>query len=228
MKSQNCNSVSGFYPIWRFRWITQAQISTASLFWGALNFNGLGHVRIARTSEVPGALKTKDLTKGSPKQNPSAWTPGKQTPQTRLLQHGLDVSHLQKWQQNPVPRQDYHQILTQTVDEGDWLQNFMKLVVPRRKGVTLWDAISQTSLLSQSFSFLHPQFSSAQLSWKAATLVQAWKKLSALYFYCLFFLMYTNYTSGWSFHLNYKVSTASCKEKKIHIQARTCPAEFKL
>lgn len=55
--------------IWRFRLITRAQISTASLFWGALNFNGFDHVRIARTSEVPGALKTKDLTKHCPKQN---------------------------------------------------------------------------------------------------------------------------------------------------------------
>lgn len=159
--------------IWRFRLITRAQISTASLFWGALNFNGFDHVRIARTSEVPGALKTKDLTKHCPKQN-LKWMNTRQTLQIRLLQHCLDVSHLQKWQQNPIPRKDYHQIFTQTLDEGDFLQTFMKSVVPRRKGVTLWDAqlaISQTSLLSESFSCLHSQFSSVQLSWKAATLV---------------------------------------------------------
>lgn len=101
----------------------------------------------------------------------------------------LFVPHLQKWQQNPIPRQDHHQIFTHTVDEGDCLQTFLKLAVPRRKGATLWHtqlAISQTSLLTESFSFLHSQFRSVQLSWKAATLVKAWKKLSALYLYWFF------------------------------------------
>lgn len=134
MKSQNCNSVAGSYPIWRLRLITQAQISTASLFWGDLNFNGLDHVRIVRTSEVPGALKTKDLTKGNPSWNPSGWTPGKQTPQTRLLQHCLDVSHLQKLQQNPIPRQEYHQIFTQDCGWRRLSSNFYEISCPNGKG----------------------------------------------------------------------------------------------
>lgn len=125
------------------------------------------------------------------------WVSTRQTPQIRLLLHGLDVSQLKKWQQNPIPRQDCHQIFTQTVDKGGCLQTFMKLIVPRRKGVTLWDAqlaISETSLLSESFSFLHSQFSSVLLSWKAATFVRAWKKLSALNFYCLFFFFFIQTT----------------------------------
>lgn len=56
-KSQNRNSVSDSYSIWRFRLITQAQISTASLFWGAFNFNVLANMAITRTPEVPRAPK---------------------------------------------------------------------------------------------------------------------------------------------------------------------------
>lgn len=56
-KSQNYDSVSGSYSIWRFRLITRAQISTASLFWGALNFNVSADMGTTRTSEVPSALK---------------------------------------------------------------------------------------------------------------------------------------------------------------------------
>ena len=56
-KSQNCDSVSGSYLIWKFSLITRAQISTVSLFWGALNFNVSADRGITRISEVPSALK---------------------------------------------------------------------------------------------------------------------------------------------------------------------------
>ena len=68
-KSQNCGFISGSYLIWSFTLITSAQISTASLFWGAWNVNGLANTGITRTSEVPSALK---INHRQPKMKPKS------------------------------------------------------------------------------------------------------------------------------------------------------------